>query len=105
MASKRLRLFAGPNGSGKTTIINRIPDKINLGFLINADDIETELRVVGYFNFRKHQIQILSTELRDFIVEQGVSSQKTSIVQSIDQIFISDYKIFVPKKGLNSCRG
>jgi predicted ABC-type ATPase len=29
MLPKRLRLFAGPNGSGKTTILERIPKELN----------------------------------------------------------------------------
>ncbi|WP_367915334.1 hypothetical protein [Leadbetterella sp. DM7] len=49
--SKRIRIFAGPNGSGKTTIINQIRDyKVNdersldFGIYINADDIVVKLR-------------------------------------------------------------
>ncbi len=40
---KRMRIFAGPNGSGKTSIINRLKDKISFGNYINADDIEFDL--------------------------------------------------------------
>jgi predicted ABC-type ATPase len=43
MHIKRLRLFAGPNGSGKTTILERIPKKLNFGYIVNADDIEKAL--------------------------------------------------------------
>ena len=45
----RLRIFAGPNGSGKTTIINsvraaKVNDKpIDFGNYINADDITRDL--------------------------------------------------------------
>lgn len=41
MPPKRLRVFAGPNGSGKTTILERIPKELNLGYIVSADDIES----------------------------------------------------------------
>lgn len=41
---KRLRIFAGPNGSGKTTILKLIDDSYDLGVYINADEIEKQLR-------------------------------------------------------------
>lgn len=43
----RLRVFAGPNGSGKSTIEDLIASKYNLGYFINPDEIEKEIK---YFN-------------------------------------------------------
>jgi predicted ABC-type ATPase len=39
MSIKRMRVFAGPNGSGKTTIFKGIlsKEKIQLGVYVNAD--------------------------------------------------------------------
>ena len=45
MPPKRLWLFAGPNGSGKTTIPERIPKELNFGYIENADDIAGFFRV------------------------------------------------------------
>ena len=41
-----MRVFAGPNGSGKTTIFKGIlnESKVNLGIYVNADEIEETLR-------------------------------------------------------------
>ncbi|PWD97749.1 zeta toxin family protein [Marinilabilia rubra] len=102
MAQKRLRLFAGPNGSGKTTIINKIPDNINLGFLINADDIEAELRKNGYFNLKNHQLKLTTSELQNFISNEGASSVKLPVNKFIDQFYISNQKVFIPENLLNS---
>ena len=44
MANKRMRVFAGPNGSGKTTIINSLKSEIGFGVYVNADDIESLLK-------------------------------------------------------------
>ena len=42
----RLRMFAGPNGSGKTTVKGELPDRL-FGNYINPDDIEKTLRAGG----------------------------------------------------------
>ena len=36
-------MFAGPNGSGKSTLINMIRKQYNIGYFINADEIESEI--------------------------------------------------------------
>lgn len=36
-------MFAGPNGSGKTFMVDALLDKIKLGYLINADFVKDEL--------------------------------------------------------------
>lgn len=48
---KRMRVFAGPNGSGKTSVIKFILNtevekgkKLDFGIYINADDIASTLR-------------------------------------------------------------
>jgi len=42
--AKKFRMFAGPNGSGKSTLINEVRKSYNVGFFINADEIESELK-------------------------------------------------------------
>ncbi len=44
----RLRMFAGPNGSGKTTIKTSLGKSASwFGFYINPDDIESAIRSTG----------------------------------------------------------
>ena len=42
MSTPRLRMFAGPNGNGKSTL-NSVVSKELLGIYINADEIEKEI--------------------------------------------------------------
>jgi predicted ABC-type ATPase len=43
LKGRRLRVFAGPNGSGKTTIFKQIAETFDIGYYINADDLEVQL--------------------------------------------------------------
>jgi signal recognition particle receptor subunit beta len=60
---KRLRIFAGPNGSGKTSLVKRFPEKMHLGVFVNADDIEKEMLLNGSFNAAPFGITVSGNEL------------------------------------------
>ena len=62
MATKRMRVFAGPNGSGKTTIITNLKNKIPFGVYVNADDIERELKTTDTLGFNQYNL-LLNTQL------------------------------------------
>jgi predicted ABC-type ATPase len=47
----RLRMFAGPNGSGKTTIKAVISPEM-VGTYINPDDIEKYIKIKWLFRFQ-----------------------------------------------------
>lgn len=69
MSAKRMRVFAGPNGSGKTTIFKGLlaDNKVNLGVYVNADEIEKELASLnGQLSFNQFNLNITENELRDF---------------------------------------
>ena len=53
--AKRLRIFAGPNGSGKTSLKKILEDKklIHLYKYFNADDLLKEISEVGYYKLYK----------------------------------------------------
>lgn len=66
MAAKRMRVFAGPNGSGKTTIVNSLRSEIGFGVYVNADDIESLLKESKVLLFNSYQLSIKDNELQDF---------------------------------------
>jgi len=73
---KRLRIFAGPNGSGKTTIVKKFPKKIPLGIFVNADELEKRLNDIGYINLKQYGINAKTAEIRGFIKLSGLSYKK-----------------------------
>jgi predicted ABC-type ATPase len=66
MAVKRMRVFAGPNGSGKTTIIKSLQSEIPFGIYINADDIEALLKQSNVLLFSSYQLNICESEIHTF---------------------------------------
>jgi predicted ABC-type ATPase len=68
MAAKRIRVFAGPNGSGKTTIFKGIlaEKKIELGVYVNADEIEENLNQLQSLNFSNYHLEVSNEQIKDF---------------------------------------
>ena len=66
MGIKRMRIFAGPNGSGKTTIIKSLQSEIGFGVYVNADDIESLLKESKVLLFNTYQLFITQDQLQTF---------------------------------------
>ena len=76
MAIKRMRVFAGPNGSGKTTIINSLRSEIGFGVYVNADDIEKLLDESSVLLFSAYQLKITEDQLHTFFKESTFAPVK-----------------------------
>lgn len=66
MTAQRMRIFAGPNGSGKTTIIKSLQAEIPFGVYVNADDIESLLRESKVLLFNTFQLTVSEDLLQTF---------------------------------------
>lgn len=51
---RRARVFGGPNGSGKTTILEQIDRNYDIGYYINADKIESEILKTGQLDLENY---------------------------------------------------
>jgi predicted ABC-type ATPase len=67
-------MFAGPNGSGKSTIKNAVPSGL-LGFYINADDLELELKQTLRLDVSSLGITLIESEIKDFFMKSGLGSR------------------------------
>lgn len=76
METKRMRVFAGPNGSGKTTIVKLLNGVIPFGIYVNADDIEKNIRNTGYLSFDQYQLSINTEKIQDFFKKSKFSPIK-----------------------------
>ena len=87
----RLRLFGGPNGSGKTTIKSVISHRL-LNIFIDPDQIEKEMRETAALNLQQFQINTTGEELFDFfsnsqfLIQAGYGDQ-------IANLHFSDHRL------------
>lgn len=88
----RLRVFAGPNGSGKTTIISAVENHkvkgipVDFGIYVNADDIAGAL-LENRFSFSPYTIKTTREEFISVALSSGLINKKFP-----DEEFISSFK-------------
>lgn len=78
MTAKRMRVFAGPNGSGKTTILKSLQAEIPFGVYVNADDIESLLRESKVLLFNTYQLIVSEALLQTFFKESQFAPVRRS---------------------------
>ena len=78
MTPLRIRIFAGPNGSGKTTFLRKLlaEHQVNLGVYVNADDIEAALKADGQIDFSTFRLQIDTNDVQEFFKKSRFSPIK-----------------------------
>jgi predicted ABC-type ATPase len=107
---RRLRMFAGPNGSGKSTIFDRIKSQFSVGFYVNPDLIDRQLKedekvvlssygVQGLeddrFNalVKSHPISRMAESKSvpvDLVAREGIVYQKGEYRESYDAMFLAE---------------
>ncbi len=90
MATKRMRVFAGPNGSGKTTIIKSLQAEIPFGVYVNADDIESMLKKSKVLLFNVYQLSITQTQLQSFFRNSQFAPKKRNEPDLWEKISITE---------------
>lgn len=67
LAVPRVRMFAGPNGSGKTTVKNELQRPPHwFGIYINPDELEKTVRETGVLPLEPFELSTTTVELRSF---------------------------------------
>lgn len=95
MTQKRMRVFAGPNGSGKTTIIDELKSVIQFGVYINADDIEKSVKDLGFLRLDEYNISLQTSDIQSFFKHSDFSPKKLNIENLWKYFTISDSKLIL----------
>ena len=100
-SNKILTVFAGPNGSGKTTEYKKSLFKEIYGVYVNADEIEKEIVENGFLSLKKYDIKINKKELVDFFKKSGLFNR---IKEDFEEknFFIERDLLFYNKEKINS---
>src|ERR1700682_5714984 len=103
---KRFRMFAGPNGSVKSTLYQRLRKDsiIRTDIYLSADRIEAELRKTRRFVFNAYRIKVTEAEFKSDATLSGVLRKhpnihkllgavqvKSGILTVSDKAFIDSY--------------
>jgi predicted ABC-type ATPase len=67
-------MFAGPNGSGKTSIYNQAKAAFSTTLFVNADDIEKALK--KGLAFDHYQLKVKNEELIKFFISSNFFASK-----------------------------
>jgi predicted ABC-type ATPase len=95
-------MFAGPNGSGKTTIKNGLNKSERwFGIYLNPDEIEKSIREDGFVSISNFALSCDSEELRRFFANSSLL-QLQHLEQSSDRIRIEAGRIYFPNEEMNS---
>ena len=95
MATKRMRVFAGPNGSGKTTIINSLQAKIAYGVYVNADDIEIILKKNGSLFFNTYRLIIDEAQVQSFFKQSNFAPVKRKEPNLWQKLSVKENILFI----------
>ena len=93
-----MRVFAGPNGSGKTTIIKGLQSEIPFGIYINADDIEKSLYKTGGILFDTYQLIVDEKKLQNFFLTSNFSTIKRNEPDLWQKISVQDNTLNISTK-------
>lgn len=90
-----MRVFAGPNGSGKTTIINTLKGKFKFGVYVNADDIERVLNENKVLHFDNFKLKVSETMLHSFFKLSRFSPIKRDEIDLWKKLEVIDNVLYV----------
>lgn len=85
----RFRMFAGPNGSGKTVLFEHLRSKgyIHTETYVSADRIENDLKTKGKFYFSSYRVKVTEDEFKEHILMSDLF-QKMEDISIIDRIYL-----------------
>ena len=78
VGTPRMRMFAGPNGSGKTTVQRDIAREFNssfIGVLVNPDDLEAAIGRSGHLDLGPFNVSADESEVRDAFTSSAFLKQ------------------------------
>ncbi len=97
-------MFAGPNGSGKTTVFKQLAAKLTpaqVGYYLNPDEIESEFHRTGQWIPNGLEIPIWAEDVRNWFRESAFA-QTSRVAGSADEFRVEGGTLTFPKGQFNS---
>lgn len=96
----RLRIFAGPNGSRKSTIKGVIKKEL-LGVYINPDEIEKEIKVYDFLDLDNYKVKATKKEIMTFF-ENSTLLKNANLDDEVVFLKFNDNKLIFSDLSVNS---
>lgn len=87
----RLRMFAGPNGSGKTTIKSVLKSSL-LGIYINPDEIEKQIKNDDFLDFSQYGIKTDEEEVLSFFQDSKLL-EKADLAEEAEYLRFNENRL------------
>lgn len=103
-SQNRVRIYAGPNGSGKSSLYKVISKEYISGLFVNADEIEKQLKTIGFIDLTEFNLKIDAKEFENFKnLPSSISLIKKAITEGFTvDVFIKDNFVVNKPKSTNS---
>jgi predicted ABC-type ATPase len=97
MEKPKFRLFAGPNGSGKTYLFKKFRSEglIHTEFYINADRFEADMKKNRKFSFNAYRVKVSDITFKKHIQSSGLF-QKMKEHKFLELLFIRSGILYIP---------
>ena len=95
-------MFAGPNGSGKTTILQSISERYDIGYYVNADEIEQTLKKQDYLDLNDFGIKGLEEDQFNTSIQQHSIFTKAKTDGYTIDLHLKGNKVINPNKETHS---
>ncbi len=89
-SQSRIRLFAGPNGSGKTSLYYKISKTYNSGIFVNADEIEKTLQTKGLIDLSEFGLKVTTKDLELFF---SLSDSQSLVMKAEQENYTIDITV------------
>lgn len=93
-------MFAGPNGSGKSTIKSVLKPNL-LGYYINPDEIEAEIKKYDFLDFSQYGIETDKKEVLSFFQESKLL-EKADLVEEAEYLRFNENRLDFYEVSVNS---
>lgn len=99
-SQNRVRIYAGPNGSGKSSLYKAISKEYVSGLFVNADEIEKQLKTIGFVDLTDFNLVINDNQFERFKnLPSSISLFKKAVSEgyTIDVVVKDNFILNKPK--------
>lgn len=100
LITPRMRMFAGPNASGKSTLKSVLPHEL-LGIYLNPDEIESKIQQTGFLELSAFGVTTTEDEILPWFRKSSLL-QSDGLPDAANRLHFSEGKLYFKDVGVDS---